>query len=129
MSEQQTAGQSRDRGTVEFGTPPLGSRSYLDMYRAQPQDTRRRWQTIFGGGLAGLGVGIALAWTLGIFQRAHPQGPVAPANGSFANLTNAYPPMAGTVFVVVIVAGLAIGLGVGLIAAAFIPHEDRTQSS
>jgi len=117
MSEQ-TAGASRDRG----GATPPGSRSYLDIYRAQPLDTRRRWKAIFGGGLAGLGVGIALAWTLGIFQRAHPGIAVQSQSG---NLVNPYPPMAGTVFVVVIVAGLAIGLGVGLIATAFIPHEDR----
>jgi hypothetical protein len=124
MSEQQTEGESRDQGTVELGTspPPPGSRGYLDMYRAQPPDTQRRVKAIFGGGLAGLGVGIALAWTLGIFQRAHPQNPIASATGS---LNNPYPPMAGTVFVVVIVAGLAIGLGIGLIAAAFIPREGR----
>jgi len=76
----------------------------LSRYRSLGPGRQRRIMAISGGGSVGLGVGIALAWTLGIYQRANPQT---------INFSSAYPPMALTVFVVVIIAGLAIGLGVG----------------
>ncbi len=86
-------------------------------YRALPPHRRRRVDAILGGAAAGLGLGLALAWTLGIFQRANPQ--ITDAAG---NTASAYPPMALTVFVVVIIAGLAIGLGMGFVIAALIPE-------
>jgi len=87
----------------------------LSRYRSLGLGRQRRIMAISGGGSVGLGVGIALAWTLGIYQRANPQT---------INFSSAYPPMALTVFVVVIIAGLAIGLGVGFMLAALIGHHE-----
>jgi hypothetical protein len=99
--------------------PDPGKLAPVRGYRALPAHRRRRVDAIRGGAAGGCGLGLALAWTLGIFQRANPQSYVTNAAG---NTAPAYPPMALTVFVVVIIAGLAIGLGIGNMVAALIPE-------
>lgn len=64
---------------------------------------------IWGGGLTGIGIGIALACVLYAFERANGWGPV----------------INSSVFIVLIVAGPAIGFGLGMAVAALIPNAER----
>jgi hypothetical protein len=75
---------------------------------------------ICGGGLTGLGFGLALAWVLHIFEQAHPQA-------TFINNSNVslYTSTGWTVFVIVILAGPAIGVGLGLMVASLLPDSGR----
>jgi len=117
MSERQPSSEPPEPARPELP----GAIGPIEAYRSLPPDSRRRIMAIGAGGLIGLGFGIALAWTIGIFQRANPQGTVISANPG--NLSPAYPPMGLTV-VVVVIAGLAIGLGLGTLVAALIPHAE-----
>ena len=80
---------------------------------------------IWGGLLAGLGLGSCLAWSLNIFEIAHPQlgGTCSNASGCDEPLASLYPSMALTVFVVLVFSG-AFGVGLGLVASALIRSED-----
>jgi hypothetical protein len=97
----------------------LGSR-----YRALTPYRKRRFHAIVGGAAVGLGIGIVLAWIIGIYQRANPQPDITNAAG---NISQAYPAMGLTFFVVVIIAGSAIGLGLGYIAASLIRLDSERQ--
>jgi len=127
MTGQQYAGASPE--PLDVASPPapnlpspprdLGSRySALTPYR------KRRFHAIAGGVAVGLGLGIVLAWVIGIYQRANPQSDITDAAG---NTSQAYPAMGLTFFVVVVIAGLAVGLGLGYIAASLIPPDSERQ--
>jgi hypothetical protein len=79
---------------------------------------------IWGGLLAGLGLGSCLAWSLNIFEIAHPRlgGTCNNASGCDESLASLYPSMALTVFVVLVFSG-AFGVGLGLVASALIRNE------
>jgi hypothetical protein len=76
---------------------------------------------IWGGGLAGLGLGLALAWVLLIFEQAHPQQ----AETALGTTINLYTSTGWTVFVIVALAGPAVGFGLGLVVASLIPDGGR----
>jgi hypothetical protein len=84
-----------------------------------PRVDQRRPMAVFGGLLAGIGIGIALASVFHIIEQASPNG-----FGSG---------IGGTVALVVLLAGPAIGLGLGMMAAALIPDgtppDNRPPSS
>jgi hypothetical protein len=103
---------------------PSTSRDLGSRYRALTPYRKRRFHAIAGGGAVGLGIGIALAWIIGIYQRANPQPDITNAAG---NTSQAFPAMGLTFFVVVIIAGSAIGLGLGYIAASLIPLDSERQ--
>jgi hypothetical protein len=69
---------------------------------------------IWGGLLAGLGLGACLAWALNIFEVANPQ--------------STYPSMTVTVLFVLVASG-ASGVGLGLVASSLIRGESGTSSS
>jgi hypothetical protein len=82
---------------------------------------------ILGGLLAGLGLGLCLAWSLNIFEIAHPQLGVACDGSTGCNMT-LYPGAGVTVFAVLVFSG-AFGAGLGLVASALICGEGRTSSA
>ena len=84
----------------------------------------KRHTAIWGGLLAGLGLGSCLAWSLNIFEIAHPQLGVT-CDGSGCD-TTLYPDMALTVFALLFFSG-AFGLGLGLMASVLIRNEDVRQ--
>jgi len=74
----------------------------------------KRRTAIWGGLLAGVGLGSLLAWLLDIFEIAHPMlPPISPR----------YPSMALTAFVMLVFCGM-FGAGLGLVASALIRDED-----
>ena len=74
----------------------------------------RRAMAVWGGGLAGLGVGILAACVLHFIEQADPSGLYGAGIG-------------GIVAVVVLIAGPAIGFGFGTLAAGLIP-DAKSQS-
>jgi hypothetical protein len=68
---------------------------------------------VWGGALAGLGVGIAVASLIHAIEQAS-QAPL-------------YTSFGWTVFWVVIVGGLALGFGLGTMVASLVPDLDRSK--
>jgi hypothetical protein len=68
----------------------------------------KRRAAIWGGLLAGLGLGAAAAWALNVFEIANPQ---------------IYPTAGATVLALLVFCG-AFGVGLGLVASALIRNED-----
>ena len=87
--------------------------------------TAKRRLAIWGGLLAGLGLGSCLAWSLNIFEIANPQLGTCPI-GCDTPPASLYPSMVLTVFVVLVFSG-AFGVGLGLVASALIRNEDVRQ--
>jgi len=87
----------------------------------------KRRLAIWGGLLAGLGLGSCLAWLLHIFEIALPQANPACATGCDPGQASLYPSMALTVFITLLFSG-ATGLGLGLVASALIRADDVRQS-
>jgi hypothetical protein len=73
-----------------------------------PGHNPRRQMAVWGGILAGLGIGIALACLMHVIEESSP-------NGSYGS------GIGGLTALVVIVAGPAIGLGFGVIVSGLIP--------
>jgi hypothetical protein len=73
-----------------------------------PDRNPRRQMAVWGGILAGLGIGLALACLMHVIEQSSP-------NGSYGS------GIGGLTALVVIVAGPAIGLGFGVIACGLIP--------
>ena len=89
---------------------PRGALSGTDQPVERPllPGNPRRAMAVWGGGLAGLGLGIMAACLLRVIEQANPSGFYGPGIG-------------GTVALVVLVAGPAIGFGFGTLAAGLIP--------
>jgi len=81
----------------------------------------KRRVAIWGGLLAGIGLGSLLAWLLDIFEVAHPTVPGA------SSIFPSYPNMALTAFVVVVFTAM-FGVGLGLVASTLIRSEDVRQA-
>jgi hypothetical protein len=84
----------------------------------------KRRVAIWGGLLAGLGLGACLAWALNIFEIAHPEN--ASSCAGYDCSLSLYPNPAWTVLVLLIFCG-AIGVGLSLVASALIRNEDVRQ--
>ena len=79
----------------------------------------KRRVAIWGGLLAGVGLGSLLAWLLNIYEIAHRTVPSALGPG--------YPNMALTAFVLLVFSS-ALGVGLGLVASTLIRNEDGRQA-
>ena len=71
----------------------------------------------------GLGLGSCLAWSLNIFEIAHPRF----VNCGGGQCSTLYPDMALTVFALLAFCG-AFGVGLGLMASALTRSEDTRQA-
>lgn len=80
----------------------------------------KRRVAIWGGLLAGVGLGSLLAWLLDIYEIAHPML-------VWPGLLRGYPNMALTAFVLVVF-GSAFGVGLGLVASTLVRNEDLRQT-
>jgi hypothetical protein len=81
----------------------------------------KRRVAIWGGLLAGVGLGSLLVWLLDIFEIAHPVLPEV-----LPGVLRGYPNLALTAFVVIVFSS-AFGVGLGLVASALIRDEDVRQ--
>lgn len=86
----------------------------------------KRRVAIWGGLLAGVGLGSLLAWLLNIYEIAHRTVPSALGPGPSV-LGPGYPNMALTAFVLLVFSS-ALGVGLGLVASTLIRNEDGRQA-
>jgi hypothetical protein len=82
----------------------------------------KRRVAIWGGLLAGIGLGSVLAWLLDIYEIAHPT-----LTEVLPGVLRGYPNMALTAFVLLVFSG-AFGVGLGLVASTLIRNEDMRQA-
>ena len=83
----------------------------------------KRRVAIWGGLLAGIGLGAVLAWLLDIYEVAHPT-----LTEVLPGVLRGYPNMALTAFVLLVFSG-AFGVGLGLVASTLTRSGDVRQAT